>query len=153
MVVNIDKGGKVKVKDINFTGNEKLKDRKLAKAMKETKKKVFGRVWKKSKFIPEDYKKDLTLLVDAYKEKGYRDARILKDTITYNKNNTITIDIDVEEGEKYYFGNIDFVGNTVYSDQYLSRILGLKKGDVYNGVLFRERIQDNSKHDAQDISN
>ena len=153
MVVSIDKGSKVKIKDINFDGNEKLKDAKLAKAMKETKKKVFGRIWKKSKFIPEDYKKDLTLLVDAYKEKGYRDARITKDSIIYNSNNTISIDIDVEEGNKYYFGTIDFIGNSVYTDQQLSRVLGLKNGDTYNGVLLRDRIQDNSKPDANDITN
>lgn len=153
MVVSIDKGSKVKIKDIDFIGNEKMKDVKLAKAMKETKKKVFGRVWKKSKFIPEDYKTDLVLLVDAYKEKGYRDARITKDSIIYNKNNTISIDIDLEEGEKYYFGKIDFIGNSVYDDRQLGRLLGLKSGDTYNGVLLRERIQDNSKPDANDIAN
>lgn len=153
MVVHIDKGEKVKIKDINFEGNEKLKDGKLAKAMKNTKEKAFGRFWKKSKFIPEDYKEDLTSLIDAYKEKGYRDARILSDSIIYNENNTIDIEIAVEEGDKYYIGDIDFVGNSVYTDQYLGRILGLKKGDVYNGVLLRKRIQDNSKPDADDISN
>lgn len=153
MVVHIDKGEKVKIKDINFEGNEKLKDKKLAKAMKNTKEKAFGRFWKKSKFIPEDYKEDLTSLIDAYKEKGYRDARILSDSIIYNKNNTISIDIAVEEGNKYYIGDIDFVGNSVYTDQHLGRVLGLKKGDVYNGVLLRKRIQDNSKPDADDISN
>ncbi|UOB18875.1 outer membrane protein assembly factor BamA [Abyssalbus ytuae] len=153
MVVRIDKGEKVKIKDINFEGNEQLKDKKLQKAMKNTKERALGRFWKKSKFIPEDYKEDLTSVVDAYKEKGYRDARILSDSIIYNNDNTISINIDVEEGNKYYIGDIDFVGNTVYTDQYLSRVLGIKKGDTYNGVLLRKRIQDNTKPDAEDIAN
>src|SRR5690606_9594798 len=153
MVVAIDRGEKVKVGSIEFHGNEKLSDKKLRKAMKNTKQKVFGRFWKKSKFIPEDYDTDLTSVIDAYKEKGYRDARVLSDTIVRQSDNAVAIDITLEEGNKYYFGDIDFVGNTAYSDQQLSRILGLKQGDVYNGVLFDKRIEDNTKPDGNTIAN
>ncbi|WP_417442892.1 outer membrane protein assembly factor BamA [Joostella sp.] len=153
MVVGIDRGEKVKIQDINFNGNEKLSDKKLKKAMKNTKEKFFGRFWKKSKFIPEDYQTDLTSIVDAYKERGYRDARVTKDSIIYNEDNTIDIQIDLEEGNKYYFGKIDFVGNAAYTDEQLSRVLGLKQGDVYNGVLFDKRIADQTKPDGQDITN
>ncbi|MFI2741103.1 outer membrane protein assembly factor BamA [Zhouia sp. PK063] len=154
MLVNIDKGDKVKVADINFNGNEKISDKKLRGAMKKTKERRFLRFWKKSKFIPEDYKTDLTSIVDEYKSKGYRDARLLNDSVSYNdKNNTIDINIDVEEGDKYYFGNIDFVGNTVYTDEYLSRILGVKKGETYNGVELRKRIDDPKDPDANSITN
>src|SRR5690606_30715916 len=124
MVVAIDRGEKVKVGEIDFQGNEQLSDKKLRKAMKNTKQKVFGRFWKKSKFIPEDFETDLTSIIEAYKEKGYRDARVLTDTIVSKNDKTIDIGITLEEGNKYYFGDIDFVGNTAYSDQQLGRILG-----------------------------
>ncbi|MBC9796668.1 outer membrane protein assembly factor BamA [Sinomicrobium weinanense] len=153
MLVNIDRGEKVKVKDITFSGNEALKSKTLRKAMKNTKRKMFGRFWKKSKFIPEDYKTDLTSLVDKYKERGYRDARIIADTVIDNKTKKIGIHIDLEEGNKYYFGKIDFVGNTVWSDRQLSSILGIEPGDTYNGVLLRKRIADETKPDAEDITN
>src|SRR5690606_16835555 len=55
--------------------------------------------------------------------------------------------------DKYYFGDIDFVGNTVYSDRQLAQILGIKKGDTYNGVLLKERVADQSKPDAIDLTN
>ncbi len=153
MVINVKKGDKVKIKEIAFEGNEMLSSKKLRKALKKTKKKKFYRFWKKSKFIREDYAKDLTLLGDKYAENGYRDARIISDSV-YNVNkNNIKIKIEVEEGRKYYFGDIDFVGNTVYTDRQLTQVLGIKKGATYNGVLLRKRIADDSKPDAEDITN
>ncbi|MCM5664324.1 outer membrane protein assembly factor BamA [Galbibacter mesophilus] len=153
MVVAIDRGEKVKIDEIRFQGNEQLKDKKLKSAMKNTKEKFFGRFWKKSKFIPEDFETDLTSIIDAYKENGYRDARITKDSIIYNDDNTIDIEIDLQEGDRYYFGNIDFVGNAAYTDEMLGKYLGLSKGDVYNGVLFDKRIDDQTKPDGRTITN
>lgn len=154
MVVFIDKGQKVKIKKINFIGNEQLKDRKLKRAFKNTKEKRIYRIFKSSKFIKEKYKEDLTSLISKYKEKGYRDARIITENVVYNpKNNKINIDINLEEGRKYYFGDIRFLGNTVYSDQILNSILGIKRGEVYNGVLLQKRIADNSAPDSEDITN
>ncbi|HLT54231.1 MAG TPA: POTRA domain-containing protein, partial [Flavobacteriaceae bacterium] len=153
MVVLIDRGDKVKVKDIDFSGNEILSDKKLRKAMKHTKKKNPIRIFKRSKYIPENYKEDLTSVVDKYKENGYRDARVLSDSIIFNNDNTISIKIDVEEGEKYTFGDITFIGNTVYSDEELSRKLRINKGDTYNGVLLEKRIADNTRPDGDDITN
>jgi outer membrane protein insertion porin family len=152
MVVNIKKGDRVKIKRIVFEGNEQLSDKKLRKALKNTKRKVTGRFWKKSKFIQKDYEEDLGKLIDKYAENGFRDARVISDTLTRVDENLIALNIKVEEGNKYYFGDIDFVGNTVYTDGQLSRVLGIKKGDTYNGVLLRERIADNSKPDANDVT-
>ncbi len=152
MVVNIKKGDKVKIKDIVFEGNEQLSDKKLRKALKSTKKKKFGRFWKKSKYIAKDYEEDLGLLIDKYAENGYRDARVISDTLVKLDENNIQLNIKVEEGNKYYFGDIDFVGNTVYTDRQLSQVLGIKKGATYNGVLLRERIADNSKPDPNDVT-
>lgn len=162
MLINIDKGEKIKVKNIVFTGNEKFTDQMLRNKMKNTKQKVTVgsffqnplRIFKKSKFIKDKYKEDLTTIIDKYKEKGYRDARITSDSVIYNKEKkNIAINLNIEEGRKYYFGDIKFLGNTVYPDNGLSRMLGIKKGDVYNGVLLEKRIADKSKPDGDDITN
>ena len=152
MLIKVDIGDRVKIDKINFKGNELVKSSKLQKKMKKTKSKLFGRFWKKSKFIEKDYKEDLTSILDFYKEKGYRDARIITDSVITN-NNIITINIDLQEGNKYYFGDISFLGNSVYSDNELARALGLFKGDTYNGVLLKKRISDNTKPDGEDLSN
>ena len=152
MLVSINKGDKVKIKDIIFEGNEQLSDKKLRKALKKTKQKKLGRFWKKSKYIAKDYEADLGLLIDKYAENGYRDARVISDTLTKIDENNIQLNIKVEEGNKYYFGDIDFVGNTVYTDRQLAQVLGIKKGATYNGVLLRERIADNSKPDPDDLT-
>lgn len=154
MLVNIDKGRKVKVRTIDFTGNEKFTDGKLKRTMKNTKEKHIYRLFKASKYIKEKYKEDLTSVIDRYKENGYRDARVVSDTVAFDKNKKdLNIKINLEEGHKYYFGNIKFLGNTVYSDQILNRMLGIKKGDVYNGVLLEKRIADKTKPDGEDITN
>jgi len=155
MIVNVDKGSRIKIKEIDFNGNEIFNSNKLRSKLKNTKHKTSIRLWKRSKFIDEDFKEDLTTLIDFYKEEGYRDARILSDTLIRNdkESNTINLKLDIEEGKKYYFGDIDFIGNTVYSNNILQRVLGLKKGDVYNGVLLKKRIADNSKPDGEDITN
>ncbi|VXB15689.1 Outer membrane protein assembly factor BamA [Flavobacterium sp. 9AF] len=154
MLVNIDKGDKVKVGSIAFEGNSELSDAKLRKTFKNTKQKNPIRIFKASKYIKDKYKEDLVKVIDKYKENGFRDARIVSDSVTYNKEkNLINIKVNLEEGRKYYFGNIRYLGNTVYTDQQLARLLGIKKGDVYNGVLLQKRIADNTKPDAEDITN
>ena len=155
MVVNIDKGPRVKIQDILFDGNEVFTDKKLQSKFKNTKHKKSIRFWKKSKFIEKDFKEDLAKLIDFYKEEGYRDARILSDTLIQNEDDlsNLNLNLDLEEGNKYYFGDIEFIGNTIYSNSVLQRIIGLKKGDVYNGVLLKKRIADNSKPDGNDITN
>lgn len=157
MVVNIDKGKKVKVSEIDFVGNTTIKDSKLRGAMKNTKVKSFMnpmRIFKSSKFIRDKYKEDLVSIIDKYKEKGYRDARVTSDTVIYNpKKNTVAIKINIEEGRKYYFGDVKFLGNVVYSNQRLNQLLGVKKGDVYNGVMLQKRIDDPTDPDAQSITN
>ena len=154
MVVFIDKGEKVKIIAINFVGNEQLTDKKLKKSFKNTKEKKSYRVFKASKFVKDKYKEDLGTLVTNYKEKGYRDARVVSESVVYDKEtNKINIDVNIEEGQKYYFGDIRFLGNTVYTDQVLNSILGIKRGEIYNGVLLEKRIADKTSPDAEDVSN
>ena len=154
MVVNIDKGTKVKVSSISFNGNKELTNGKLKRTFKNTKQKSPIRLFKTSKYIKDKYEEDLTKVIDKYKENGFRDARITSDSVIYNKTkNTIAIKVNLEEGRKYYFGNIRYLGNSIYTDAQLNRILGIQKGDVYNGVMLQSRISDQTKPDGEDITN
>jgi len=152
-LIVVDKGSKIKIKNLRFHGNEKFSDKRLKKALKKTKQKNVLHILKPSKYIEEEYEKDLERLVERYREKGFRDAQVLKDSISWNDDNTINLDISVNEGKKYYFGDIEYLGNTVYSDTILKQFLGLNKGDVYNGKLLNERIKGDGTPDSQDISN
>lgn len=157
IAIAIDKGKKVRIEKITFEGNKELADNKLKKAMKDTKQRSpFNplRILKPSKFISAKYEDDLENLVTKYKENGYRDARVIADTTNYNPlTNRIDIDIKVEEGNKYYFGDIRFIGNTVYTNSQLKRILGIEKGDVYNGTMLEKRIDDKTNPDAFSLAN
>ena len=154
MIVTIDKGDKIKIASINFEGNKIFSDNRLRKAMKETKQINRIRVLKGSKYVQSKYKEDLEKIAENYKEKGFRDARIVSDSVYLNeKKNRLLVNIKIEEGNKYYFGDIKFLGNTVYSDELLQRALGINKGDVYNGVLLEKRVQDKTKPDADDLTN
>ncbi|MDC7998763.1 outer membrane protein assembly factor BamA [Gilvibacter sediminis] len=153
LAIAIDKGERVKVDEITFSGNEALTDAKLQKAMKNTKKRFPLRFWKRSKYIEDDYEADKESILDKYKENGYRDARIVSDTLIRKDDNTVALELTVEEGNQYYFGDIDFIGNSVFSDELLSRVLGIQKGDTYNGVLLEERIADVGDPEALDLTN
>ena len=152
IVVNIDRGKRIKIKEINFNGNEVFSDKKLKSKLKKTKSKFLLRFWKKSKYIEEEFFGDKENLMDFFKEKGYRDARIIKDTLILNEDNTLSINFDVDEGNRYYFGDISFLGNSIYNNYQLSQVLGIAKGEPYDGVLLKKRIAD-EKPDANDLTN
>lgn len=152
MVVRVDKAERVKINKIDIVGNEKISDKKIRKYLKKTKRKNPLRFWKRSKFIAEDYKEGKEKIIEKYKEKGYRDARIVSDSVIKGEDN-IALQLNIEEGKKYYFGDITFIGNSAYTDRQLAKQLILKKGDVYNGVLLEKRISDPSRPDANDITN
>jgi outer membrane protein insertion porin family len=90
------------------------------------------RIFKASKFIQDKYDEDLAKLIDKYNEEGYRDAKIVKDSVYRNPDHTLSIDLHVDEGDRYYFRNIYWVGNTKYTATQLNNILQIQKGDVYN---------------------
>lgn len=153
MLIDIDQKDKVKIKSITFVGNEVFKDKRLRKVMKKTKVRNPVRFWKRSKYIVEDYKEDLTSLIDFYKENGYRDARVVSDTLIKNDDNTIALKLNINEGSLYTFGKITFVGNTVYSDAQLRSVLRIEEGSTYNGVELAKRIEDNTKPDGDNLVN
>ncbi|MCF8218250.1 MAG: outer membrane protein assembly factor BamA [Bacteroidales bacterium] len=130
--IEIDKNDKVKINEINFIGNHHLSDNELKRTFKETKEKNFFRFWKASKFIREDFEEDKKKILTKYNNLGFRDAQIIEDTVYNYDENTINIDLKIKEGDRYYFRNISWEGNTVYTDEELSRVLAIQKGDIYN---------------------
>ena len=152
MSILIDKGNKIKIKNINFIGNTFISDKKLRKTMKNTKRRFFGRFWKASKYIEDDYREDLESILKMYSVLGYRDARILSDELTWNDDNTINLNITLEEGKQYRFSEVLFVGNKEYTDEFLNQFLRIEKGDVYNGVVLKERVSGDGTPTSEDLS-
>jgi len=140
--INVDKKEKVKIDEIVYHGNANLKAGMLEKSMKKTKAKKIKNFFSSKKFLDEKYTEDKINLIKKYNEKGYRDATITKDSITKLENDKIRLDIWVEEGNKYYFRDIKWVGNTIYPSEYLSARLGIKKGDVFDQKLLDKRTTD-----------
>ncbi len=140
--INIDKKDKIKVQSIYIEGNKALSDNKVQKAMKKTKSKKLLNIFKSKKFIREEYEKDKDLIIEKYNEKGFRDAELLSDSVVNHpaKENRVNIYITVDEGQKYYFRHITWVGNTIYPSEVLGSVLGIKRGDVYNQTLLNERL-------------
>ncbi len=151
--IDVNKGKRIKIKKIHITGNRQIKASKLKKKLKHTKERRLYRFWKRSKYITDDFKEDLNELEKYYKEKGFRNARVLSDSAYFDKKGNLNINITLEEGKKYYFGDIDIVGNNKYSTKTIREILSIKKGDVYNGTLINNRIDDPSDPDAESITN
>lgn len=147
--VNIDKKSKMKVRTITIEGNEKLKDSRIKGGL--FKKGAFAKTHeagklstflKSKKFTPERWKADKEKLIEKYYELGYRDAAILGDSVWNVDPKHVSIWLKVSEGEKYYIRSIHWVGNTVYSSDYLSAVLGMKPGDVYNQKLLNKRLKE-----------
>lgn len=136
----VDRGERVKIKNINFIGNEQIKDKKLRGAMDETVRSRPWTVFKSSKLIEKDFKTDKSLIIEKYNAEGFRDARIIKDSIYAVEDDRINIDIYVIEGPKYYFGDITWLGNSKYPDEVLTEVLKIKKGDVYDASFLNERL-------------
>ncbi len=132
LYINVKKGKRIKIHRINITGNEEVSSNKLKRAMKGTKEKRFKNIFSSTKFNEDKYTEDKEKLIAKYQEKGYRDAKIVHDSVYDYNRRRINIDIKVEEGKKYYFRNINFIGNTKYSSQELNKVLGIQKGEVYN---------------------
>lgn len=147
--VIIDKKEKMKVRQIIIEGNNNLSDSKIKGTLFTkgafTKTHEAGKldnIFKSKKYTPERYKTDKQNLIDKYNELGYRDAAIVEDSVWNVDDKHVSIYLKVDEGKKYYIRNITWVGNTVFSTDYLSRLLGMKKGDVYNQKLMNKRLSE-----------
>ena len=144
MIVDIivDKHDKVKVNKIYIDGNEVLSDQKIQRAMKKTNEKNnILNLFRQKKFIESDYADDLNRILEKYNEKGYRDAKIVADSVVKFDEKTVDVYITVEEGKQYYISDIQWVGNTVYDTNVLNAILGITPGEVYNQKLLAKRTE------------
>ena len=148
---NVDRGNRIRIKTINFNGNTDVTDFKLAKSMKKTKSNKIYNFFSSKKFNEKEYENDKKGLITAFNEAGYRDARILKDSIYYlppkknGKVNRLGIDFTFDQGDKYYFRDISWTGNSVYSTDVLNEVLSINKGDVYDVVTMQKRLHGGGK--------
>lgn len=141
ILLNIDKGKKVKIGKINFEGNSTFSNKRLKRLMKDTKEKKFFRIFKASKFLEEAYETDKENIILKYNEKGLRDAKVISESTSYiDEEEILNIEIKINEGKTYYFGDITFVGNTKYSDNELAALVGIKKGDIFDQSVLETRV-------------
>ncbi|HKM31860.1 MAG TPA: POTRA domain-containing protein, partial [Bacteroidales bacterium] len=149
---NVKKNDKVRIKQINFLGSEELSLLKMRFAMKKTKDKRFYNFFFSKKFNEKEFKNDKQLLMQKFHELGYRDARIVRDSVYYLDDKNLGIDLVIDEGKKYYFRNITWTGNTQYSGEMLNSVLRIEKGDVYDVVTMEERLFGGGKLQQSNIS-
>ncbi|MBD5175744.1 MAG: outer membrane protein assembly factor BamA [Bacteroidales bacterium] len=141
--INVDKHNKVKVHKIYLQGNEVLSDGAIKRAMKKTNEKSnLLKLFSQKKFIESDYEDDLNRILEKYNEKGYRDARIITDSVVAYDDKTVDVYIDIDEGKQYYIKDIQWVGNTIYPTEVLDDYLGMKTGDVYNQKQLQKRLME-----------
>jgi len=136
---HIDKNKKVRITEIEFQGNDVFKDSRLRRVMKNTKKRNIN-FFKASKYIKESYSEDKISLNDFYNENGYRDFKILGDSLFPGKEDRLMLIIKIQEGQRYYHRNITWVGNTKFPSDLLGLVLGIKTGDPYDQKILEERI-------------
>jgi len=147
MVFNIDKKDKVKIQDITFSGNT-VKTKKLLKKLDNTKPK--RKIFSSSRLVTKDYEEDKKALIAYYNTLGFRDAKIASDSIWREEDGDLRLHLNLEEGNRYYFRNIAWKGNSIYDEETLAKVLGIEKGDIFNKELLDTRL--NFAQDGRDVS-
>ncbi|MCD7972257.1 MAG: outer membrane protein assembly factor BamA [Candidatus Azobacteroides sp.] len=138
----IDKKEKIKVNKIYIEGNSVLSDNKIKRTMKKTNEKgKLRNLFRSKKFVESEFENDQDLIIEKYQELGYRDAQIIKDSVARFDEKTVDVFLTIEEGPLYHIKSIQWVGNTLYPSEWLSQVLGLAPGDVYNQKKLIERLQ------------
>ena len=150
LVVNVDKKNKTKVDDITFDGNKDFKDKQLRKFLKKTKEKSTFNIFRSGKFLQDKYEEDKRTLIAKMQDKGYRDAEIISDSVIKKPNGRVDVRIKLHEGPKYYFGNVSWAGNAVYSTKILTELLAIEKGDVFSEEKLEKRLRGNPN--GEDVS-
>ena len=138
--IAIDKGERVKIQEIVFHGNDEVEGKKLRATMKNTKQKGIMRIFKSSKFLEYEYDEDLDKIIGYYNTLGYRDAYVVKDSLYAYNDESVMLEIWIDEGNRYYFRNITWLGNTKYTNSELAKVLDIEKGDVYDQARLESRL-------------
>ena len=144
VAVNVDKKEKTRVGQLYITGNQALTHTQINRAMKKTNDNNIVNLFRTKKFVEKEFENDKKLIIEKYNEIGYRDAQIIADSIVQSPIDSTRVDVylTIDEGRKYVFGDISWVGNTVYPYDYLNSVLGIKKGDTYNLVELNKRLNE-----------
>lgn len=139
--ISVDRKQKVKVNDIIVSGNSAMSINAIDRAMKKTNRKgKIQNMFRAHKFITKEYENDKKTLIDKYNELGYRDAAILRDSVVRREDGRVDVYLDVYEGKQYYFGDIKWLGNTVYPSAFLQEMLSVKSGEVFNQKTLNKRL-------------
>lgn len=151
LVFKINKGNKVKISQLTIEGRTELKESLVRRKLKGTKQKRFGRIFTPSKFVPKKFEEDKEKLIEFYNKKGYRDARIITDTVYANNGETVNVVLKIEEGRRFFFRSIKWEGNYIHPDSVLNEILGIKKGDVYNMEELNKKLNGVPQQDVSTL--
>ncbi len=139
LTANIDKNKKVKIKQVDFIGNTAFTDKQLRRKLKKTKQKDLN-IFTGAKFVQSKFKEDKEKLDEFYRKNGYRDFKIINDSITVLNDEEIILHIRINEGDQFFLRNVSWVGNTIYPSEILNRVFKMKKGDVYDQVSMEKRL-------------
>jgi len=150
LIINVNKGIKVKINTVNIYGSSGIEMGKLKRSMKKTKEKHFYKIFSTSKFNDEDFTDDKIKLIEKFNEFGFRDAKIIKDSVYKFDDKTVNVDLYIDQGPKYFFRNINWIGNTKYTAEELNSVLKVNKGDIYNQKALEANLYMNT--DGRDIS-
>jgi Outer membrane protein/protective antigen OMA87 len=143
---DVHKGNKLKIKEITYEGNDEIKKFKLDRAMKKTKDAKWYNLFSSKKFQEKEYESDKEKMLEVFNEAGYRDAKIVKDSLYRRpEDGKLGIHFVIDKGQKYYFRNITWTGNSEYTEEQLNSVLRINKGDVYDVVTMEKRLYSGEK--------
>ena len=148
----VDRGEKVKIKTITFKGADHVKEAKMVRSMKKTRDARLMNFFSSKKFNETEYINDKKALISVFNEAGYRDARIVKDTMYYVEPGRLQIDFEIDEGKQYFFRDITWTGNSVFASQTLNSLLMIEKGDIYDVVTMEKRLFGGGKETEGNVS-
>ncbi|MFI3267774.1 MAG: POTRA domain-containing protein [Rikenellaceae bacterium] len=137
---DINRNNKMKIKEINIDGNEELSEKKIKSSMSKTREKTLLNLMKSAKFTPTEFETSKAELVDFLHSKGYRDGAVISDSLYTINEKRVGLNVKINEGNKYYYRDISWVGNTKHDSEVLSRILGINKGDTYDRKTMESRL-------------
>ncbi len=140
LTIKVDKGKKVRIQNVNIIGNTVIKDSKLRRKLSDSKPYRWYNPFNSGKYLEDNLAKDLPSIAEKYNAKGYRDARVIKDTVYFVEKNRVNIDITIDEGHKYYFGKFNWFGNSKYRSGQLDTILNIHAGDIYDQSKLEQKL-------------
>lgn len=138
--IKVDKGSRVKIEELRVNGNTAFSDKKVKAKLKKVNEKAWWRIWARSKYVPKQFEESHDGLIQAYNDAGYRDALVESDTVYFNKEGKLIVELNVYEGTQYYHRDIEWSGNYKYNSEFLGAALGIKKGDIYSSSKIQSKL-------------